>query len=103
MTAIEIFSKNLRYYRLEYNDDGNINDESQIGLSQEQLAELAGFTSHYISDLERGRYGATFETLDILSNVLKIPIYQFFVENPWSVGLPQRLDIYRKQKKKDHK
>lgn len=99
MSTINIFSQNLRYYRLEYNNKGKITNIEDIGLSQEQLAELCDFTPHYISDLERGRYGATFETLDILSDVLQIPVYKFFIENLNAVNLPERLDIYRKMKR----
>jgi len=99
VTAIEIFSNNLRYFRLEYDDNGKITDIDKIGLSQEKLAELTDLSTHYISDLERGRYGATFETLDILSTVLQIPIYKFFIPNPNIVNLPSRLDIYRKRKR----
>lgn len=99
MSTIDIFSQNLRYYRLEYNNNGRITNIDDIGLSQEQLAELTDFTPHYISDLERGRYGATFETLDTLSQILQIPVYKFFIQNPNAVGLPERLDIYRKLKR----
>lgn len=98
MTSLEIFSQNLRYYRLEYDDNGTITNKDKIGLSQEQLADLSDFTPHYISDLERGKYGATFDNLDVLSAVLKIPVHKFFIENIKAIGLPSRLDIYRKNK-----
>lgn len=94
MSTIEIFSKNLRYYRLEYN---NINN---IGISQEKLAELTGFSTHYISDVERGCYSPTFEALDILSKTLKISVDKFFIEDSKIMNLPGRVDIYRKSKHK---
>lgn len=99
MSTIDIFSQNLRYYRLEYNNGGRITSKDDIGISQEKLAELTDFTPHYISDLERGKYGATFDTLDALSEALHIPVYKFFIQNPDAIGLPERLDIYRKMKR----
>ena len=42
MNIIEIFSKNLKKYRIKKN------------LSQEKLAELCSFNRTYISSLERG-------------------------------------------------
>lgn len=89
----------MRYYRLEYNNNGKITNIDDIEISQEKLAELTGFTTHYISDLERARYGANFESLDVLSDVLQIPVYKFFIKNPNAVDLPERLDIYRKMKR----
>ena len=40
------------------------------GMTQEQLAVLAGFTQQYISDLERGRCNPTVVTLYELAEVL---------------------------------
>ena len=40
------------------------------GMTQEQLAVLAGFTQQYISDLERGRCNPTVVTLYELAQVL---------------------------------
>jgi transcriptional regulator with XRE-family HTH domain len=42
------------------------------GLTQEQFAELSGFTQQYVSDLERGRRNPTVVTLFHLSGPLGV-------------------------------
>lgn len=41
------------------------------GLTQEQFAELSGFSQQYLSDLERGRRNPTVVTLFELSQALR--------------------------------
>jgi transcriptional regulator with XRE-family HTH domain len=45
---------------------------AQAGLTQEQLAERAGFTQQYISDLERGKSNPTIVTLYELAQALGV-------------------------------
>lgn len=45
---------------------------TSAGLTQEQFAELIDKTPQYISDLERGVYGVSLETLKILCERLSI-------------------------------
>lgn len=59
----EIFSKNLRYYRLKAN------------LTQSKLSELVGVTDKYISDLERNLYDPSLGTLEALAVALNIETY----------------------------
>jgi transcriptional regulator with XRE-family HTH domain len=42
------------------------------GLTQEQFAEISGFTQQYVSDLERGRRNPTVVTLYHLATALKV-------------------------------
>ncbi len=48
------------------------------GLSQEQLAELAGLHPTYIGQLERGEKNATMETIEKVSLALEIPLSELF-------------------------
>ena len=45
---------------------------SDMGLTQEQLAERSGFTQQYISDLERGRRNPTVVSLFELAQALEV-------------------------------
>lgn len=42
------------------------------GISQERLAHRVGFTTRYISGLERGEFNLTLDTLDELARVLGV-------------------------------
>ncbi|WP_338949753.1 helix-turn-helix transcriptional regulator [Fusobacterium nucleatum] len=68
MNIIEIFSKNLKKYRLEKK------------LSQEKLAELCSFNRTYISSLERGLKSPSLKSIEIISSILEIETYLFFIE-----------------------
>ncbi len=50
----------------------------QQGISQEKLAELAGFHPTYIGQLERGEKNATMETMEKISIALGIPLSELF-------------------------
>ena len=68
MNIIEIFSKNLKKYRLEKN------------LSQEKLAELCSFNRTYISSLERGIRTPSLKSIEIISKKLEIEVYLLFIK-----------------------
>ena len=68
MNIVDIFSKNLKKYRLEKK------------LSQEKLAELCSFNRTYISSLERGIRTPSLKSIEIISEKLEIDIYLFFIE-----------------------
>ena len=55
-----IFSKNLKYFRINEN------------LRQEDLAEKVDLTDKYISDLERAKFSPSLETIEKLANALNI-------------------------------
>ena len=47
-------------------------------LTQEQLAELLGVSVDFVSKMERGINGASFETLQKLADVLEVRVEEFF-------------------------
>ncbi len=54
------------------------NYRTQLGLSQEKLAELAGCHPTYIGQLERGEKNATLESIDKVACSLKISLSKLF-------------------------
>lgn len=47
-------------------------------LTQLELAERINVSSDFIGLMERGVNSPSFKTLEKLSNVLEVPVYQFF-------------------------
>ena len=54
------------------------NYRTQLGLSQEKLAELSGCHPTYIGQLERGEKNATLESIDKIASSLKISLSKLF-------------------------
>ena len=48
------------------------------GFTQEQLADRIGLTVESVSNMERGVYGPRFDTLEALSQTLKVPVKALF-------------------------
>lgn len=65
------------------------NYRTQLGLSQEKLAELSGCHPTYIGQLERGEKNATLESIDKVSAALKISLSKLF-ENLGGVNTDER-------------
>lgn len=63
-----ILKNNLKYYR-------NLRN-----LTQEQLGELSGISTDYISELERGKKVPSIKRLDLIAKALNVQIHKFFVE-----------------------
>lgn len=61
-----LLSKNIQRLRTE------------LGLSQEKLAEMAGFHRTYVSQVERRVANATTDNIQRLADVLKVPIARLF-------------------------
>ena len=53
------------------------NYRTQLGWSQEKLAELSGCHPTYIGQLERGEKNATLTTLESISIALNVPLERF--------------------------
>lgn len=85
MSLMEVFSQNVRYYRFEKN------------YSQENLAERTGLSTHYISDIENGKYSPTIPAIEKLTKALDISANLLFTENPKAKKLSRRVDIHRKK------
>jgi transcriptional regulator with XRE-family HTH domain len=47
-------------------------------LTQEQLAEAAGISVDFLSNMERGINAPSFETLEKLVEILQVPVKSFF-------------------------
>jgi transcriptional regulator with XRE-family HTH domain len=47
-------------------------------LTQEQLAEAIGVTMEFISLMERGQNGPSFDTLQRLAEILEVKVEEFF-------------------------
>jgi len=69
MSLIHTFAVNVRKYRIERN------------LSQEHLAELAGLHRTYVSAVERERRNISIESIQRISDALKVEPYRLFVED----------------------
>ena len=54
------------------------NYRTQLGFSQEKLAELSGFHPTYIGQLERGEKNATLESIEKVSLALNISLSKLF-------------------------
>src|SRR4051794_39998974 len=61
------FGRRLRYLR------------RRAGLTQESLAERVGASVDLISQIERGRVGPSFRTIERLSIAINVPVFQLFV------------------------
>lgn len=87
----EIFSENLKYYRLHRE------------WSQEKLAEKLNVTSKHISDLERQKSTPSFELMDELGRIFFIETYELFMECKSHKLDTNRVDVvkgYRERRKK---
>ena len=63
----EVFASKLREYR------------RKCGLTQENLAETVGISTHYLAMLETGRNFVTSDTLERLAAALEIPVFELFI------------------------
>lgn len=69
---------------------------TEPGLSQERLAADTGVDRAYVSELERAQGNASVDLLDRLADVLKSPLWEFFVEPPKGQPQPEPLPAGRK-------
>ena len=63
----DIFRENLKFYRTQNN------------LTQEELRELSGISSDYLSEIERGKKTPSFKRLDLIANGLGVEVYKLFL------------------------
>lgn len=77
-----VFGKNLKYYR------------HLKGITQEKLAEYINLNSSYVSELENGKYGTTFDKIELIASILEVEPYELFKEtNNTYKELPDRVDM----------
>lgn len=78
----QIFGKNIKYFRFEKK------------LTQEEFAEQVNLNPSYVSELECGKYGPTFEKVEEIAKVLNVKPYILFQENENThKNLPNRVDM----------
>lgn len=75
----EIFSQNLRFYRIKSN------------VSQEKLGEMVELSDKYISDLERQLYDPSLKTIDSLAKALNIEAYLLLKYDETHKDVPNRI------------
>jgi transcriptional regulator with XRE-family HTH domain len=68
MDIIKVFGTNLRKYR------------NQLGISQEEFADLCGLHRTYISDIERFKRSISLENIQKIADALNIETYKLFLE-----------------------
>ncbi|RED52899.1 helix-turn-helix domain-containing protein [Cohnella lupini] len=61
----------------------------QKGLSQETLAELAGFHYSFVGSVERGQRNISLTNLEKLASTLGVEVYQLFA---YSKAMPEAYD-----------
>ena len=82
MTLKRIFGKNVRYFRYKK------------GYTQEKFAEKVDLNASYVSELESGKYGPTFEKVETIAKVLNVKPYILFQETEnTNQKLPARVDM----------
>ena len=57
-----------------------------LGMTRDEFAEAVGISSQFASDLERGRMGASVETICRICQVLVLRQISFFWADSWSQG-----------------
>ena len=70
VTLIEIFAQNLKEKR------------HKIGITQAELAEKAGVSTHHIAMIEIARNYPTLELIERIAEVLNIEVYELFLAKP---------------------
>ena len=80
MKLNEVFGNNVKYFRFRKK------------YTQEKVAELTDMSVTYISQLELGHHTPSFERLEVLSKVLGVEPFEFFVSRNLK-KLPARVDM----------
>ena len=66
---LEIFSANVEYYR------------KTAGFSQIELARQSGYAHTFINDIENGKKGASFETVENIAKALDVEPFFLFINS----------------------
>lgn len=67
-STADIFRKNLKFYR------------TKLGYTQDELSELSGISSDYLSEIERGKRTPSFKRMDLIAKALNIEVYKLFLQ-----------------------
>ena len=79
---------NIKYYRYINN------------ISQEKLAEMCGFTSRYLTDIERGMHCPTINKLEIIAKVLNLEPYALFQNPARDKKIVEKMNVVRQYNQK---
>lgn len=71
------------------------------GYSMRKLAELGGITPSMLSQIERGLANPSIQTLKVLSSVLDVPIFYFFLEEKATDNLITRKNEHKRMEIKE--
>ena len=66
-STVDIFRNNLKFYRIER------------GLTQEQLSELTGISTDYLSEIERGKKTPSFKRMELIAKAIDVEVYKLFM------------------------
>lgn len=80
MNLKQVFGNNVKYYRY------------QRKYTQEKLAELTELNLSYLSQIENGNYGPSFEKIELIAKVLKIESFELFIKRDYS-NIPTRVNL----------
>lgn len=70
---------NIKYFRFKNN------------MSQEKLAELCGFSSRYMTDIERGKHCPTIDKIEIIAKSLKMEPYELFQNHRYDENIVSKI------------
>lgn len=79
----KIFGNRVRYYR------------NLSGLTQEQLAEKVGISTHTVSYIERGKNLISMTKLPVLCTALEVELYKLFIDTDFDVEVGKLEEINR--------
>ena len=87
----KLFGARVRYYR------------NLIGLTQEELAEKVGISTHTVSYIERGKNLISMTKLPVLCSALDIELYKLFIDTDFEVEADKVEEINRLLKTANNK
>ena len=93
LESVVIYNEVNRYFSQKC----KILQEDEQSDSEERLGELSGLSTHYISDIEQGKYSPSIPTIENIAKALDVDPYLLFIANPKANKLEPRVDIHRKK------
>ena len=74
-STVDIFRNNLKFYRIER------------GLTQEQLSELTGISTDYLSEIERGKKTPSFKRMELIAKAIDVEVYKLFMPRQGNISM----------------
>lgn len=76
----QVFGSNVKYYRY------------QRKFTQEKLSEIIDLNLSYLSQIENGNYGPSFEKIETIAKALRVEPFELFIRKDHA-KLPPRVDM----------